>query len=42
MLRGSLKVGSLLGIPLYVHWTFWLLIAWIMAGPLLMGGEWRT
>lgn len=38
MFKGSLKVGSLLGIPLYVHWTFWLLVAWFMAGPLLHGG----
>jgi len=37
MLRWSLRLGSLLGVPVYVHWTFLLLIAWFMAGPLVSG-----
>lgn len=38
MLGWSLRLGSLLGIPIRVHWTFLLLVAWFMAGPVLTGG----
>ena len=38
MLRGSLKLGSLFGVPIFIHWTFLLLLAWFMSGPLLAGG----
>jgi Zn-dependent protease/CBS domain-containing protein len=38
MLRWSLRLGSLLGVPVYVHWTFVLLVGWLMAGPILKGG----
>lgn len=34
MLRGSLRIGSLFGVPIFIHWTFLLLLAWFMAGPL--------
>ncbi len=37
MLSWSLKIGSVRGIPIFIHWTFLILIAWIMAGPLLSG-----
>lgn len=37
MLRWSLRLGSLLGVPIYLHWTFLVLIAWFMAGPLMSG-----
>jgi Zn-dependent protease len=37
MLRGSLRLGSLAGIPVFVHWTFLILIAWVMVGPLTSG-----
>lgn len=37
MLRGSLRLGSLLGVPVFIHWTFLILIAWLMAGPLMSG-----
>src|SRR5258708_5064903 len=26
----SLKLGRLFGIPLYIHWTFWILPLWII------------
>lgn len=38
MLRGSMRLGSLFGIPIFIHWTFLLLVAFFMAGPLLRGG----
>lgn len=37
MLRWSLRLGSLLGVPVYIHWTFLLLVGWLMAGPLMSG-----
>lgn len=37
MLRWSFRLGSLLGVPVYIHWTFLLLVGWFMAGPLLSG-----
>jgi len=37
MLRWSLRVGSLFGIPIYLHWSFLLLIALFMAAPLVAG-----
>jgi Zn-dependent protease len=37
MLRWSLRLGSLLGVPVYLHWTFLLLVAWLLAGPLMSG-----
>jgi Zn-dependent protease len=33
----SLKLGSVFGIPIYVHWTFWILILWIAANSLMSG-----
>lgn len=43
MLRWSLRLGSLLGVPVFVHWTFLLLLAWMMARPVLAHGvsAWR-
>ncbi len=35
MLSWSLRIGSLLGVPLYLHWSFLLLMAWLMAGPFM-------
>ncbi len=32
-----MKLGSLLGVPVYIHWTFLLLVGWFMAGPLMSG-----
>jgi Zn-dependent protease/CBS domain-containing protein len=37
MFKGSMRLGTLLGIPIFVHWSFLVLIAWFMAGPLLSG-----
>ncbi|GIW87263.1 MAG: protease [Isosphaeraceae bacterium] len=33
----SLRLGSVFGIPIYVHWTFWILILWIALSGLLSG-----
>lgn len=41
----SLRVGKLFGIEVFIHWTFWILIAWIFlmhfrAGDSLRQGAW--
>ncbi len=32
------KIAQVAGIPVYIHWTFWLLVAWIIASSLLTTG----
>jgi Zn-dependent protease len=36
--RWSLRIGSLFGIPCYLHWTFLLLVAWLLVGPIIARG----
>lgn len=39
--RGNLKIAQISGIPVYIHWTFWFLIAWILVSSLLtLGFSW--
>ena len=36
---GSLKLGSVAGIDIFVHWTFSILIAWVLAAQFSHGGD---
>jgi Zn-dependent protease/predicted transcriptional regulator len=38
MLKWSLNLGRISGIQLYIHWTFLLLVAWILIGDLSQRG----
>ena len=37
-MKGSLKIGVIAGIGIYLHWTFAILIVWIFTGSLVRGG----
>ena len=37
-MKGSLKIGVIAGIGIYLHWTFAILIVWIFTGSLVKGG----
>lgn len=36
-MRGTIKLGTLLGVPVYLHWSFVLLIAWVLIVPFITG-----
>lgn len=38
-MRWSTRIGTLAGIGIYIHWTFWLLIAWIVVAHWLQGAS---
>jgi Zn-dependent protease/predicted transcriptional regulator len=39
--EGAIRVAVVGGIPIYIHWSFWLLIAWIILSALwYSGGNW--
>ena len=38
MLRGSLTIATVGGIPIRIHWTFGVLLAWISTSGALHGG----
>jgi Zn-dependent protease/predicted transcriptional regulator len=39
-MRGSLRLGTIAGIGVYLHWTFVILVAWIFGAHLLSGRGW--
>jgi Zn-dependent protease/CBS domain-containing protein len=41
-MRGSLKLGRIAGIGIYLHWTFLILVVWIFSAYLLSGQGWQS
>jgi len=41
-MRWSLKLGRIAGIKLTVHWTFLIIIAWVIISELNKGSDWGT
>jgi Zn-dependent protease len=39
-MRYSLSIGKIAGITVNLHWTFLILVAWIMMGTLQVGADW--
>ena len=39
MMSWSWKLGRVAGIPIYVHWTFVILIVWLVAAGAMQGGD---
>src|SRR5688572_20953886 len=40
-MKGSLRLFSLFRIPVFIHWTFLVLLAWILGSTLYRGGGWE-
>jgi Zn-dependent protease len=38
----SWKIGRIAGIPIFMHWTFLILIAWLVLGDLIAGHDLAT
>jgi Zn-dependent protease/predicted transcriptional regulator len=42
MKKGSLFIGSFFGVKLFIHWTFWIIIGWILLLHFKMGHGWTV
>jgi Zn-dependent protease/predicted transcriptional regulator len=38
-MKNSLNLGTFAGIKVQIHWTFWLLIAWIIVREIMLGND---
>jgi len=41
-MKGAFRLGRIAGIEVFLHWTFFLLVIYVLASQLMQGGTWHA